>query len=390
MSPKSVPVLLWISLVFPSTFVVQKYLGWNGVVAYSGCVAVALALAPRVFQRLSRRNVTWLAMATFALVVALFVTTYPIANAHVPGTGSDDDDAYNVGVTALFSAASPYARTTYLGNVLHQFPGSFLLAAPFVLLNTSALQNLFWLPMFFLAVRREAGNDRTALHLAWLVIALSPTALHQVVTGTGHVSNTIYVLLGLWWLVRTNHRDAAAIGWGVALASRANFLFLIPLAFGWLSQHHGWRVALRAMALTSATVVSLTLPFFLHDPAHFGPLEAADRLLRFDALIPHAGAGLMALMASLAIGLALRPMDTGELFLNCALVQAFPVVAGLVLSSLHEGRFDMAYAAYGTFFAWFVFMAVVARISQEAVSDKGFGLPTRGRDSGQVRAMTFG
>lgn len=105
-----------------------------------------------------------------------------------------------------------------------------MLASPFVRLGTNALQNLFR-PLFFLTVRAET-NGRTALQLAWLVLVLGPVVLEEIVTGRGYGSNTIYVLLGLWWLVRTKHRDVAAITWGVALASRANFLFLVPLALG--------------------------------------------------------------------------------------------------------------------------------------------------------------
>src|SRR5437773_2523642 len=82
---------------------------------------------------------------------------------------------------------SSYSRTTYLGNVLHQLPGAFVLAIPFVALGTSALQNLCWLPLFFLAVSKDA-NSRTALELALLVLVLSPEVIHEVVTGTGHVS----------------------------------------------------------------------------------------------------------------------------------------------------------------------------------------------------------
>ena len=184
--------------------------------------------------------------------------------------------------------------------------------------------------------------------------------MHQVVTGTGYLSNTIYVLLGLRWLVRTAHRDLAAIAWGVTLASRANFLFLVPLAFGSLRQHGGWRAATWATALTCLTVASLTLPFYLHDSANFGPLEAANRLLRFDTLFSHAGVTLMAVMAALSFGLSLTPMDRVALFRNCALVQAFPVVTGVVLSTVQRGRLDLAYAPYGTFFSWFALMAWAA------------------------------
>jgi hypothetical protein len=365
-NPFSARFWLWISLVFPSIFVVQKYLGSWGTAAYMSSVAIALVVAARLFRCLPQGHVRWLAVATFAAVVILFLVVYPSVDTHVPGMGSDDDDAYDVGVTALLTGQSPYAATTYLGNALHQLPGAFLLAVPFVLLGTSAIQNLFWLPLFFLAVTRETGDNRVALHLAWLVLVFSPHVLHQIMTGTGHVSNTIYVLLGLWWLVRTtHHRDVAALAWGVALASRANFLFLVPLASGWLCQHCGWRAMLRATALTCTTVALLTVPLYLHDPVNFGPLEASNRLLRFDVMFPHAGMVLMAIMGVLALGLSVRKMDIKVLFRNCAIVQAFPVVAGFVLSSIQADRLDVTYTAYGTFFGWFVFMALVVQAPKQ-------------------------
>ena len=350
---------LWFSLVFPSLFVTQKFLGTVAVVCYVLLAGLAVAMWRRSTLRFpaSNRAVAWWAVATLAVVITAFLLIFPRVNSHVPGQGSDDDDAYNVGAMALVDGQFPYAKQTYLGNALHQLPGAFVLALPFVLAGTSALQNLFWLPMFFLAVRTETRDGRTALHLAWLVVAFSPIVLYQVLTGTGHVSNTIYVALGLWWLTRTSHRDLAALLWGVALASRANFLLLVPLAFGWLRQHQGWTSALRAMALTLATVASLTLPFYFHDPSNFGPLDAADRVLRFDVLFPHAGEMMTVLTLALALALSWLPMDRRKLFKNCALVQAVFPVAGTLLPTLQNGHPDLAYATYGTFFAWFVLMA---------------------------------
>jgi hypothetical protein len=83
----------------------------------------------------------WLAVLTFTGLAMLFAIGYPIANSHIPGTGSDDDDAMNIAVFELCHGHNPYYARTYLGNVIHHFPGAFLLAAPFVLLWTSALQN---------------------------------------------------------------------------------------------------------------------------------------------------------------------------------------------------------------------------------------------------------
>src|SRR5262249_39007318 len=157
------------------------------------------AAAPHLPVPHTRRDRRTAVVATIAVIVIGFAMMYPAANVHTPAVGSDDDDAYNAGARALVEGRYPYSERTYLGNVLHQLPGAFVLAAPFVIAGTSALQNLFWLPAFFLAVRRET-DEAAALRLSWLVLAASPTVLHQVTTGTGHAANTIYVALGLWWL----------------------------------------------------------------------------------------------------------------------------------------------------------------------------------------------
>jgi hypothetical protein len=351
-------VRLSLALVVPSLFVVHKYLGGYGAIAYAIVVAAVVAFRPTLPDRVPERMVFRLAIVTFVLVAMVFVVGYPVVNTDAPGTGSDDDNTLDLGAFALLAGRFPYAQTTYLGNVLHHLAGAFILAAPFALLGASALQNLFWLPVFFIVVGAETQDGRRALELAWLVLALSPAVLHDIITGTGYASNAIYVAIGLWWLVRTRWRDAAAIAWGVALASRANFLFLVPLAFGWLRRHAGTRVATRAIALTSVTVALLTVPFYLHDPRHFGPLEAADRVLRFDALLPHLGLAIVAAMAAMSIGLAFTAMDLAALFRNCALVQAVPVLAGIALSSLQARQPDLWYSRYGAFSAWFMLMAL--------------------------------
>jgi hypothetical protein len=361
MSEESTAAALWLSLVPPSLFVVDKYGGWPGTIAYAAIAAAGVLLASRLHRQWSARQIFWLGLGTWILIVLVFALSYPVLNTHVPGTGSDDDDALNIGARALMAGHSPYGSRTYLGNLLHQLPGSFVLAAPFVLMGTSALQTLFWLPMFFLAAGRQARSGALALCLAWLVLGLSPEVMHQTVTGTGYVANTISVLLGLWWLVRTDRRDLAAMGWGLALASRANFLFLLPLAFSWLRQHRSLAAAVRAAGLALLVAVLVTLPFYLHDPAHFAPVEASDRVFRFDNVLPHMGLVVLVGMAGLALGLSFTAMDTTALFRNCAIVQAWPVAMGLLLTSWQTGRLDWRYTSYATFFAWFVLMAIAAR-----------------------------
>jgi hypothetical protein len=356
---------LWFALVFPSSFIVRKYLGWESTIAYAIVVAAILAFVPRHAAWLSNGRVRRLSLLTIAVVVAAFVLVYPVANRHSPGAGSDDDDALEVATRALVAGHSPYSVRTYLGNVIHHLPGSFVLAAPFVLLGSVALQNLFWLTAFFVCVARDRGGP-TALSLAWQVLLLSPIVMYEVVTGTGYLSNAISVTLGLWWLVRTTRRDAAALAWGVTLASRANFILLVPLAFASIARRDGWRAAVRASSLTCAAIAALTVPFYLHDPPNFTPLEGAGRMLVFDQLAPHLGLALIAAMAILALALAFRQSDDASLFRGCAFVQAFPVVIGVVLESVLDGRVNLTYARYGAFFAWFVFMLQAGGASRPA------------------------
>jgi len=353
-------VALWIALVVPSSFVVHKYGGSAGAIAYALVAAAAVARAPELPARVSDRTVFRFALITLVLVAAVFAVVYPIVDARAPGAGSDDDNTLDLGASALLAGRFPYAQTTYLGNHLHHLAGAFVLAAPFAALGASALQNVFWIPMFFVAVWVETRDSRRALELAWLVLALSPAVIHDIVTGTGYASNAIAVVLGLWWLTRTRHRDLAAAAWGVALASRANFLLLVPIACGWLREHVGPHAALRAAAIVSATVALLTLPFYLHDPQAFTPLEAADRLLRFGALAPHLGGALIASTAALAVALSFGAMDAAALFRRCAWVQAFPAAVGLALSCVQEQRLTLWYARYAAWFAWFALMALAA------------------------------
>jgi len=362
---------LWLSLTVPSFALLIKYGGWSGAIAYTIIVAVVTARVAGRFRPMTNRAAGVLAAVTWLVAVIIFALVYPRVNLHVAGIGSDDDDALNLGARALLAGQSPYAQTTYLGNVLHHLPGAFVLALPFVLAGTSALQNLFWIPLFFLAVKTETGDAGLALTLVWLVLALSPAVGWEIATGTGYSANTITVLLGLWWLSRTRQRDLAAVVWGVTLASRPNFLFIVPLAFGWFRQHFGWPVAARITSIACATAALLSVPFYVHDPARFGPLEAADRLFRFDAVQPGLGAALLASIGLLSVGLSLRKMDRIALFRNCALIQAWPVAAGIGATTLAGRSIDLEYVRYGAFFAWFVLMAVACEWSGKG--DQAFG-----------------
>ncbi len=66
----------------------------------------------------------------------IFGLVTPGSTFTLPACMGSDDDALNLGARPLVGGRSP----------------CFVLAAPFVLVGTSALQNLFWPPLCFAAV----------------------------------------------------------------------------------------------------------------------------------------------------------------------------------------------------------------------------------------------
>lgn len=345
---------LWAALVIPSWAVVAKFTGLPGVVIYSAGVAVALLLVPKIVPQISRRFITAMSLMTLLAVVLLFALVYPRVNAQSAGAGSDDDDAHNVGVAALFAGESPYSRQTYLGNALHQLPGAYLIAAPFVALGTSALQNLVCLPLFFALVGRRSQDARTPLVLAWLVLLLSPSVLHQVVTGSSYSWNAIWVWLGIWWVCRQPASVIAPIFCGVAMCSRANFLFLLAPLYGMLCRSSGRNVAIRAVVIATITAIALVLPFYIAS-AEFGPLEGFATLDQFSPEVPGAGIAILVFTAIVAISLSTQTVDLDGLFLQCAIIQAIPVMAVLMLSAAVDGGTRwVSLTSYATFASWFV------------------------------------
>jgi hypothetical protein len=365
-------VWVWAALAIPSWALVYRFLGLAGIVIHSIAIVAALLLAPRIFGALKGARVAVLGMATAAILVILFAAAFPRLNVHTPGAGSDDDDAHDVGVAALIAGESPYARQTYLGNELHQLPGAYLLAAPFALLGTSALQNLVWLPLFFVILGRGTRDPRTPLTLAWLVLLLSVVTIHQVITGSSYSWNAISVFAGIWWVMSRPASVPAALFLGVALCSRANFLLLLPLLFGWLARSHGRTAALKAIAVASITVVILVLPFVAGP--RFGPLDAADRLLAFDYLVSGSSIVMAASTAVLALALAFVPTDRAGFFLQCAAVQAWPILLGLLIATqAYEENGGLFITPYGLFAAWFALAGAALRLEPWLLLRQGYG-----------------
>ncbi len=201
-----------------------------------------------------------------------------------------------------FSAGGPRtAQTTYLGNVLHHLPGAFVLASPFVLAGTSALQNLFWLPLFFLAVAKEA-DSRTGGAVGVARPRAQPcgharSRYRHGVCVQHHLRSARLVVAGPNEAPRPRG-DRLGCDAGVASelsVARAVGVRLPP------PTRRSANGASRDSADLCDDGAASSVPFYLHDRRHFGPLEAADRLLVFNRLLPHLGLALVVLMAVLAV-----------------------------------------------------------------------------------------
>jgi hypothetical protein len=154
---------------------------------------------------------------------------------------------------------------------------------------------------------------------------------------------------------------------GIGLASRAQFILLLPLIFSALGRRLGWRPAAGLLAVAVVALAAVTLPFLLYDPAGFTPLGTYREIGIFDVMLP--GAGVMITLATALAGLALAWQDNGKLavFLrNCTAVLALPVVVGTVLMSVGLGRIDFRFAAFGVMFLFFGAAAFWPALRSEA------------------------
>ena len=96
-----------------------------------------------------------------------------------------------------------------------------------------------------------------------VILALSPELVYEVVTGTGYLSKLFRPAGPV--VARANHdRDFAAIAWGLTLASRANFLLLVPLAGGYLFNTPAWEPRRGRWRSPAGPGCGLTLPFYFH------------------------------------------------------------------------------------------------------------------------------
>ncbi len=351
----------------PSFDTALKYLGPAGVAAFFvvGMVAIFAAdrfVLPLYEKQVSERTATVMAAALFALLAIGAFLIYPIANSGRIGGGTDADDALIVAATRLVSGLYPYAETTYLGNLISPMPGTVLLSVPFVLTGSIWLQNIFWLALLFVVFRRFEGGSKGALPLIAIMLVFSATLLQNIATGADYASNSIYILVAMWLMLRFVPDEngslwaklLSAILLGTGLSSRSTFMLIMPVFLSALVQNSGWAKAIKYLAVSGITFLAVTLPFWIADPAGFAPLAVqSDKLKAVEHILPFASIVIPGSAGVLAIALSFQNMhaNTARFFRNCAFVQIFVLFFTSIVYSIKLGHLDLflQQSGYGMF-----------------------------------------
>ncbi len=359
-------------IAVPSFGVLHKFVAAWAVPVYCVAMAVMVSLVlPRVLpfcMRLRPGTAVTLGLVMFFVLLACFGALYPLADRGWWAGGSDRDEDCDLLSRALLTGQYPYDQRTYLGNALTHLPGSGILAAPFVLLGDSAYQNFFWLLIFFVWSAFFFKDRAVALALAVCSVGFSPAIVHELMTGGDLPANALSVLVALAWCAqcftgapRGVTPLLAAAFLGVALASRLNYLLVLPLLVAFLFYVRGARIAWRCAVSVLFFFLAVTVPYYMFEPHRFAPLAG-----QFSKLSGGVAAySVLGLSIAAACALSLRRMSTlAELFGAVALSQAVPVAGVLLVDAVRGGVPWFAASGYGIaflFFAWvFVFSGLTA------------------------------
>ncbi len=389
----SIALLLLFCLLIPSFWQPQVYSGrfgqsqfgqgeLFGLLGIAAYVVVALAglyvawryFVPYFLENVSEKQALYLFIATMLVLTATVLIVYPIADNGGATGGSDGDDASDIAALALLRGDYPYYEYTYQDNPIARLPGAIFLAIPFVLLGASAYQNLFWTAAFFFVAANFLKSRKLALLLIWMMYLFSLEEMQQLVTGSGRPSNAFYVLstsLGLLWILQKDEapqwqKIGLALLFGVCLSSRSTYVVVVPLMFGFLIPRIGWQKAVGYLAISGVSLIAVTSPFLLYDPAAFMETVSTQtrKIAGFDDIVPNAVVWIAVANILMALLLAVLPSRRTEVgFLrNCAIALAIPIVAMAALDTYAYGYPSFRFAAYGVLYAPFGMLVLWAML----------------------------
>lgn len=362
-------------LLLPSIDTVLKYFGAAGIAAYIAVATAAIFfclrfIVPAFLSKVTDRQALAIAAVIFVTLIVIAAIGFPLANSGTFGPGGDVDDAMISAANDVAHGRFPYYQRTYLGLLISPMPGAIFFAIPFVLFNALQYQNIFWLGALFAASRSQLKSSAAALAILLTLLALSPTVYHGIVTGSDYISNTIYVIIAMWFMV-TSLSDAESSVWkrlfpavllGIALSSRTNFYLSMPLFISVLIQNAPLKTVIKYLSLAAAVFLLATFPFWIYDPAGFAPLiSQASKVKELESFMPYAGIIIPGSTLLLSIALSFQKMesDCAVFFRNSAIVQLFVLLFTSTVFAFQRGQlnFYMAHAGYGMFVLFFAVLA---------------------------------
>lgn len=386
---------LFVCLVYPSTAIFKK-LGWAALLGYVALSALAYLAVMRVaLPRARRLPVTaahGLLVVLFCGLLVAFMCVHPAIDrdgftlAGRAFGSADADDAIDAALAELLAGRYPYSIKTFLGNPISPLPGTLLLALPFYLLGSSALQVPFWLGGLGLWLLREYRDAWSIAAIAGLVLGLSPNVTYQTLQGIDYLANGVTVCFACAMLLRSVAASSQrgrlapwlwALALGITLASRLNFLLVLPTLAVALARIAGGSRATALVGASLAAFLAITAPFYVADPAGFSPLHTADKLSlgeRFvwaPALVPVLGA-----LAATGLGLRRQDGTLRRFAADAWLIQLVTMLAGLALASLAKGTLDLAYPHFATLCLPFGLVAFAGAAADGDVGRSG-AVPTR-------------
>jgi hypothetical protein len=362
-------------LAFPSSAFLQKYVGLAGVVLHFCAVIGVLALIQRLrpsFMPLLEKRFVPAAALVMAGLLACFFLLHPYEDQRGPGRSSDRDEGLELAVSRMVDGKTPYYPQNDVVGPLSLLPGAILLSVPFVLTGSVGLQNWVWLGIFLGLLAWHLRERTSALVLIVASLALSPAAQYEFVSGGDMLANGIYVAVFLYLAIRcwTSTRlspaasTAAAVVLGLGLASRANFILLLPLFSALVWRASGIQRAVAAGSLVLITYSAVILPFYLMDPGAFTPLMSRDKLAVAGQSWPWAGRAILMMTvlgagASALMILMKRSTDpiTG-FFRHCTVVTLAPMLLAVCFATIVNGNLDFRFMhdRFGLMYVFFMLL----------------------------------
>lgn len=364
--------ILGLLVAFPSTGVIQKYTGLVGVVFYVLAVLGFIFFSRYILQRFApwmRLHFRVISIFAIAGLAVGFMVLHPIEDGRGPGKSSDRDEGLEIAVTRMARGETPYYPSNKIAGPLSVMPGSMLLAAPFVVIGTSGWQNVFWLAALLFAASSFFKDSAAGIWLLVVPLTVSVAAQYEFISGGDLIANGIFVAL-FFLLAMNSWKISEAASWqrwlacvlvGISLASRANFLLLMPLFVAAIWRLGGLKNAVVAGVIAGLTAISITLPFYLHDPAAFAPLGTSSKLKYWDQVLPWASKSIIAmtilasLLGSLWLLASKNQTTTRNFFRCCTIVTLTPMIAAILISSwvnehadfgIMKDRFGLMYVCF--------------------------------------------